>query len=441
MTETDVTVRPRAVHLLEYLAAVRSIREQPVRDVAQYQDKRWWAADIPEHPACVVTATGEGPWLRVAKASVPAMPVVPADIAPYLVTDAADPRQEPAFSPDFAERFIARRVPPVVAKVGAERSGLGDEEVTGDHDETGHEEAPEIARARAEAQREAWRLLTLLRDYVDGPWRAWAEQAIIALDARTLYDNLFELRQRLQRESAFIELVWGHGILSWIAPDGTRVQHPLVTTQAQLEFDAKTGAISVEPDALLPHHLDIDLLRGLRLDGFGLLLDVREGFRESPVGPFDPEARDLYDRLLAPLGQDGEVRDATRPPTPDTAPVITASWILMVRRRSTMYQRFFNEIREALESGQADVAAPIVSVIADEPGKLDEAVLASEDQSWQRAAERLLMPLPTNPEQEQVARRLAEHRGVTVQGPPGTGKTHTIANLISHLVGHGKRVL
>ena len=39
------------------------------------------------------------------------------------------------------------------------------------------------------------------------------------------------------------------------------------------------------------------------------------------------------------------------------------------------------------------------------------------------------MPLPTNPEQERVARRLAEHRGVTVQGP-GTGKTHTIANLI-----------
>jgi ATP-dependent exoDNAse (exonuclease V) beta subunit len=28
-----------------------------------------------------------------------------------------------------------------------------------------------------------------------------------------------------------------------------------------------------------------------------------------------------------------------------------------------------------------------------------------------------------------------------VQRPPGTGKTHTIANLVSHLVGHGKTVL
>jgi very-short-patch-repair endonuclease len=442
VTETDATVRPRAVHLLEYLTAVRAIKEPPVRDVAEYRDKRWWAADIPEHPSCVVTATGEGPWLRVAKASVPAVPLAPTDIEPCLVTGAADPRREPAFSPDFAERFIARHVAPVVAKVRAERSRLGDEEGTDEHDGAGDEEAPEIARARAEAEREAARLLALLRDYVNGSWRAWAGQALIALDARALYDHLFELRQRLQRDSAFIELVWGHGILSWVAPDGSRVQHPLVTTQAQLEFDAGTGTISVEPDVLLPHHLDIDLLQGLRLDGFGLLLDVREGFRQSPVGPFDPEARDLYGRLLAPLGQDGQVRDATRPPTPQAAPVITASWILMVRRRSTMYQRFFTEMREALESGKADVAAPIVSVIASEPSKLDQAALASgEDWSWQRAAERLLMPLPTNPEQEQVARRLAEHRGVTVQGPPGTGKTHTIANLISHLVGHGKRVL
>src|SRR4029077_9931797 len=30
---------------------------------------------------------------------------------------------------------------------------------------------------------------------------------------------------------------------------------------------------------------------------------------------------------------------------------------------------------------------------------------------------------------------------VLVQGPPGTGKTHTIANLVGHLLAHGKRVL
>jgi hypothetical protein len=41
----------------------------------------------------------------------------------------------------------------------------------------------------------------------------------------------------------------------------------------------------------------------------------------------------------------------------------------------------------------------------------------------------------------QIIRRL-EHRGsVLVQGPPGTGKTHTIGNLIGHLLAQGKSIL
>src|SRR3712207_39209 len=54
---------------------------------------------------------------------------------------------------------------------------------------------------------------------------------------------------------------------------------------------------------------------------------------------------------------------------------------------------------------------------------------------------RSLLPLPANEAQESIARRLAGHRNVAVQGPPGTGKTHTIRNLICHLMANGKRVL
>ena len=53
----------------------------------------------------------------------------------------------------------------------------------------------------------------------------------------------------------------------------------------------------------------------------------------------------------------------------------------------------------------------------------------------------LLMTMPSNPEQERAAKRLEESSSVLVQGPPGTGKTHTIANLIGHLLAQGKSVL
>jgi len=231
MTQTDPTVRPRAIRLVEYLEAVRGLREQPIRDVAEYRDRRWWAGEIPAHPACVVTPTGEEPWLRVSKAPVPAPPEVPAALVTYLVEDVANPEREPAFAADFDEIFPG---PP------AEPSG----------------EPPAESAERGETLRDA------LADYLAGPWKNWAAQARVALQARALYEDLFELRQRLQRDSALIELVWGYGILSWES-GGSRIVHPLITTQVQLSFDTDTGAISVVPEAMLPQRMEIDMLQGL----------------------------------------------------------------------------------------------------------------------------------------------------------------------------------
>lgn len=50
-------------------------------------------------------------------------------------------------------------------------------------------------------------------------------------------------------------------------------------------------------------------------------------------------------------------------------------------------------------------------------------------------------PLPYNQEQLAIAQQLQADDALTVKGPPGTGKSHTIANLISHYVAHGKNVL
>ncbi|HEV2568349.1 AAA domain-containing protein [Sphingomonas sp.] len=53
----------------------------------------------------------------------------------------------------------------------------------------------------------------------------------------------------------------------------------------------------------------------------------------------------------------------------------------------------------------------------------------------------LYFPKPFNAEQVEVIQRLEARAGVVVQGPPGTGKTHTIANVVSHYLALGKRVL
>jgi len=52
-----------------------------------------------------------------------------------------------------------------------------------------------------------------------------------------------------------------------------------------------------------------------------------------------------------------------------------------------------------------------------------------------------LLTLPANAEQERIVERLECEGAVVVQGPPGTGKTHTIANLIGHLLARGNTIL
>lgn len=118
----------------------------------------------------MLTAAGAEPWLMVSKAPILPAPPVPEDVGPYLRTGVTDPEQDPALADDFDAQF-------------------------------------------PDDPAEAARLQELLRGYVAGPWRAWAPQARTALQARKLYEDLYDLRQRLQRDSAQYELVWGHGHL------------------------------------------------------------------------------------------------------------------------------------------------------------------------------------------------------------------------------------
>lgn len=53
----------------------------------------------------------------------------------------------------------------------------------------------------------------------------------------------------------------------------------------------------------------------------------------------------------------------------------------------------------------------------------------------------LFFPKPYNDEQREIIEKITRFNAVVVQGPPGTGKSHTISNLICHMLATGQRVL
>lgn len=373
--EPPALIRERASSLVEYLLAVRALVEKPARTVPATD--AFWQADLPQHADCQVGPTHPGgSWLRVGRPAPPDPPVIAPPLVPYLVWD------------------LSVTNPPSV---------------------------PGDAGGRVQAAFAEW---------YERAWAPWVEQSTAAEAVRRLHDRLYDLRYRLDIDSARLELVWGHAVLA-ATVGGESVHYPLVATPVAIEYDAETATVSVVPQG--PPRLQGDALSSLDDRRLADFLDLGGAAGQVELDPWDAaERRDFATRAIRRLGLDALVTDdaaASGSRVHDTG-------VLFVRPRQRMVRRFLEEMRDHLTE---DGVGALANVLAHEPSRLR--MPDDDPQAWARTRARLLMPMPTNDAQESIARRLSGHRTVAVQGPPGTGKTHTIRNLICHLVAHGKRVL
>jgi len=119
-------------------------------------------------------------------------------------------------------------------------------------------------------------------------------------------------------------------------------------------------------------------------------------------------------------------------------PALAARPCFFLRKREGGRIQFLDAILGDLATCEA-VPESLLRIVGDAPA-LDDLPpeptggYANEDAD-------ILMTKLANPAQLAILRWLKHRRGVLVQGPPGTGKTHTIANLIGHLLAEGKTVL
>lgn len=129
---------------------------------------------------------------------------------------------------------------------------------------------------------------------------------------------------------------------------------------------------------------------------------------------------------------------------PDAAigehPIVLYAPALILRRRSQRsVQEFLRKIRQQVEAG--DSAPPGWRDLCEDVGALDGSAAESNVPHTTGVHDASYLPLPTNEEQRRILGALKHPIGALVQGPPGTGKSHTIANLVCHLLATGNRVL
>ncbi|MDG4829130.1 AAA domain-containing protein [Solwaraspora sp. WMMD1047] len=382
--ESPAVIVERAASLTDYLLAVRAQMEKPVRTVPT--EDAVWQHTLPAHRDCQSGPSPDGAtWLRVGLPPAPAAIKVPPDLIGHLAAE-----------------------PTAAAEPTLRTAG------------------PEPAPADLDWRFERWR---------DDEWRPWAAEAGAVERTRTLHRRLFDLKHKVDMNTATHELVWGHGILH-LAIDGKRVAYPLVVTPVAIDYDPDRALVAVAPQG--GGRLQTDPLAGLDERYLNQLLALAGPGGQVDVDPWDDLGRrELYERALRRLGHDPVLREPDGP-DPGT-PHVHDTAVLFLRPKQRMVRRFLEQLRDRLLDGDPTGVGSLAAILAHEPSRLR--MPDDQPDQWAPVGQRLLMPLPTNEAQESIARRLAQHRNVAVQGPPGTGKTHTIRNLICHLMANGKRVL
>lgn len=379
-----------------------------------------------------VETDGDPIWLRVHRLEAMGAPSLPEpDLAPFLTIS-----DDPAGSaPALKEAALA----------SARNQDAG---------VVGEEEAEQ-----RDAQRRA-RVGRLLGVYTQ-QWTEWAARERPRRQVMALYTDLFALKTRLESEEAVrpTELVWGMGVSSWRitgasqsdAPLSADFHYPLITQAVELEIDNASHAIGVRPRQVEPR-LEFDAFAACAVPGIGdVERAARSLLRERPdmaVSPFDPTTVEPILGLVAgTLSASARYdREAAGAPSAGDELVVTNGWVVFTRPRASHFLiDDIARLKERVSAGDAIPDGPLGIVTP--PG---EAVIEHEPIAFRglsgRAASRgeareLYFPLPYNREQETIVQQLARSPGVAVQGPPGTGKTHTIANIISHYLAQGKRIL
>jgi hypothetical protein len=417
----------KALRLARYLKEFVGLRSSTVSDVNKY-DAVLWFGEMPQEPECQSPAWKDefvpgDPWLVVQKQQFPKPPTPPDIILPWVDQQALKRAMSelPRLRPTILE-------PDLEAKVGeGEEPPLIDRRL---------EDYPEVVEAY---------------DRYGPKWLIWSTEYQRRERIQSVYAELFRLHTQVQKQGELIEVVLGLGLLSWRGPSKGKslaILRHVVSARVDLHFDAATGVIRLNGAA-----------DGAQLKIEDDMLDAELRPERGHYAAANEQLRaigdDVWDRprMFAALKSWADALHPDVEWSPDLKvatgsqdrPVLSFSPALIMRKRNQMGMvRIYDALIDRMASEPDEVPSGWNGLVSDEDDSDTPAAWPPESERSlpsQSGPEEIYFPLPANREQRRIVDAIRRRRGVLVQGPPGTGKSHTIANLVCHLLATGQRVL
>lgn len=274
--------------------------------------------------------------------------------------------------------------------------------------------------------------------------QAWQGAEKPVREAVLVFSDLFKLQGQLQRESEKYQLYLGDGHLVWnsaLEP----VDHPVLLKKVELEFDSSVPEFTLRESDDSPE-LYTALLRHHELDG-NAILACKSRLEDTEPHPLsNGKTVDFLKFFIQRFFQDGRFYES-REQINHTAPSLYRDPVIFLGSRTQGFAEALDKLIDAFPTidvipeallrivGIDEKVAPATMPLDSNPTNKPSFLQKSESEID------FLLTKPANKEQERVITQLEQTGSVLVQGPPGTGKSHTIANIIGHLLASGKTVL
>lgn len=256
-----------------------------------------------------------------------------------------------------------------------------------------------------------------------------------------LFNTLYELYAKLKNESQPLELILGDGFLLY--KKDIFIEHPVLLQHVKLEFDA-----NIPEFILYPSDKGIEIYRSLFYNiediNNDLLKAIYDDFEENNYSPIEVENTNSFlNRVANALTAKGKfVVSKAEANNNLENPQIYRKPVLFLRKRNLGFGIAIDSIIEDINKNES-IPVFLDEVVGCIEGKCisDESSTTLLNLNPNGIDENILLTKPANSEQLAVAKYLEKNSTVLVQGPPGAGKTHTIANMIGHLLAQGKSIL
>ena len=417
----DNTDLSRTARFAKFLREAVAVKTKRVLEVQKYPHVVWFGdfpADLQEIRSPLLQEkwpATDSAWLKVARVQEPARPAAPKACAPWLVgVDLDSPQAGPALNPTYADRD--------------EKDELVDIPVSAD-------------------AASAW------ESYQAREWSDWAAKATVARRVKPVYQKLFSMREQVKDSADAFDLFVGVGLFDSKVDEDNRFRRHLLAFPAELALDPTSGVLALGPSAdFTTARIETDFLTATVRARLQAQIDaVQPDLEALGAGVQDQNAiGDVLKRLANSVSASVQYAPNMKPADArNGAATVSFGAALILRPRSTRSMEALLEKIQKAASGaesthpQSSLPSPWRKMTEDD-GPLWEQSRPSDETSIRGGGTsigEIYFPLPTNDEQLRIVQKANGTPGVVVQGPPGTGKSHTIANLISHYLAEGRRVL